>query len=322
MNVEAEWKADILGEGFESLDLNLGEDPEGEGQAIATLVRHGQGDRAVLWVHGMTDYFFQDHVARWFNDEGYAFYALDLRKCGRARQQGQRWHYSENFENYFPDLTEALRVVSSEVPGGVIPLAHSTGGLIVPLWLDYLRRHEPDLHKLVPGLILNSPWLDMQFPTWMVRLLKPVVSTLGNRLPTLKIPGGNLHTYGESIHISQHGEWKFDLRLKPLGGHDKYLGWLRAVLESQKQIQTGEVNVGVPVLTLLSSSSYLGKEYSAAADTADVVLDVEQIQRWAPGLSSTVTVATIDGARHDVFLSLPHALKHVKSTTRDWLASL
>lgn len=322
MNVEAGWKPDILGEEFESLDLHLGADPEGEGEAVATLVRRGSGDRAVLWVHGMTDYFFQTHVAEWFNEQGYAFYALDLRKCGRARQRGQRWHYSENFEHYFPDLTAALKVITSEVTGGVVPLAHSTGGLIVPLWLDHLRRHEPALMEEIPGLILNSPWLDMQYPTWAVRALKPVVNVLGKRFPTVKIPGGNLRTYAESIHVSEHGEWKFDTTLKPLEGHDKYLGWLRTVLISQKRIQTGGINVAVPVLTLLSSSSYLGKAYSAAADTADVVLDVEQIERWAPKVGPTVTLASIDGARHDVFLSLPHALKHVKSTTREWLAAL
>jgi len=39
---------------------------------------------AVLYVHGFTDYFFQTGLADFFAARGLRFYALDLRKCGRA----------------------------------------------------------------------------------------------------------------------------------------------------------------------------------------------------------------------------------------------
>lgn len=322
------WRPDLLGEGYEAVDLALGADPEGEGQAVATLVRHrptGTGPDwfrrpALLWVHGMTDYFFQTHVAEHFHTLGYAFYGLDLRKCGRARQDGQRWHYATDLANYFPDLTAATRLLGRTGHPGVIPIAHSTGGLIVPLWLDDLRRHDPDTHDLVPGAILNSPWLDLQYPQWVVRLLRPAASVLGPRLPDVTIPGGNLGTYGASIHADAHGEWDFNTTFKPLGGHPKYLVWLAAILAGQKRVQSGEVDVGAPVLTLCSSDSYLGhKTYSAAFDTADTVLDVEQIRHWAPNLGSQVTVASVGGARHDVFLSLPRAREEALSTAEEWL---
>ncbi len=325
------WRPDILGDDYEAADLPLGADPEGEGRVLATLVRHrpaGAGPEwsrrpALLWVHGMTDYFFHEHVAEYFHGQGYAVYGLDLRKCGRARQEGQRWHYATDLAHYFPDLTLATRALAGEGHPGVIPIAHSTGGLIVALWLDHLRRTEPDTHDLLPGTVLNSPWLDMQYPRWMVRLMRPAANLLGPKLPDLRLPGGNLGTYGSSIHVSAHGEWSFDTRMKPLGGHPKYLAWLATVLDGQKAVHTGNVDMGVPVLALCSSDSYLGhKTYSPAFDTADTVLDVEQIRRWAPSLGQQVTVASIDGARHDVFLSLPHAREEAFSTTRDWLGTL
>ena len=40
--------------------------------------------RAVLYLHGRNDYFFQTHLADAFLSAGYEFYALDLRTCGRA----------------------------------------------------------------------------------------------------------------------------------------------------------------------------------------------------------------------------------------------
>ena len=322
------WRPDILGAGFEATDLQLGPDLDGEGQAVAALVRYrptGAGAQwsrrpALLWVPGMTDYFFQEHVARHFHDQGFAFYGIDLRKCGRARQEGQRWHYAADLAHYFPDLTTATRVLGREGHPGVTPVAHSTGGLVAALWLDHLRRTDPEMHGLVPGAILNSPWLDMQYPEWLVRLLRPAANLLGPHLPGVRLPGGNLGTYGSSIHVSAHGEWDFDTRMKPLGGHPKYLAWLAAVLSGHRQVHTGSLDVGVPVLTLCSSDSYLGhKTFSPAFDTADTVLDVGQIRRWAPNLGAQVTVASIVGARHDVFLSLPHAREEAFSVTRDWL---
>ena len=54
-----------------------------EGSVAATLVRFAAGrasSRAVLYLHGYVDYFFQTHMARWFVARGWSFYALDLRK--------------------------------------------------------------------------------------------------------------------------------------------------------------------------------------------------------------------------------------------------
>lgn len=312
------------------MDLPLGRDPEGEGEAVATLVRYRpdsapadwQTRPAMVWVHGMTDYFFQDHVARAFHERGYAFYGLDLRKCGRARQEGQHWHYSSDLRHYFADLDAALRVLRDTGHDEIIPIAHSTGGLIVPLWLDHLRGSYPRQHAAVTGLILNSPWLDMMYPRWFIRLIRPLVMVLGRRTPHLLVPGGGLGNYGQSIHSSKHGEWDFDLDYKPIGGHDKYLGWLRAILLGHREVHQGEIDIGVPALTLCSTRSYLGKPHSAASNTADTVLDVEQIQKWAPLLGDDVTVHPIDGARHDVFLSLQHAREEALSVSEEWLASL
>ena len=44
--------------------------------------------RAVLALHGFTDYFFNTELADHFAARGFAFYALDLRKCGRSRRDG------------------------------------------------------------------------------------------------------------------------------------------------------------------------------------------------------------------------------------------
>ena len=86
--------------------VGFGPDPDGEGEALATLVRYAPGARigatagAVLYVHGFTDYFFQEHLAEHFAAKGYQFYALDLRKCGRSLRDGQTPHYVTDLALY------------------------------------------------------------------------------------------------------------------------------------------------------------------------------------------------------------------------------
>lgn len=322
---ELDWQPDPLGDGFEQAALPQGKDPDSRTRVDAVLVRDVRASQstkpqkpAVLWVHGMSDYFFQAHVADEFTRHGYPFYALDLRRCGRALKKGQRAHFTLSMSRYFPELTQALEILAAE-HGSVVVLAHSTGGLIVPLWADHLRREQPAEHAKLAGVVLNSPWLDMQFPKWQVAVLKPLLNFFGTIFPSLPLLQRGEGTYGKSIHRDFHGEWEFNTEWKPIDGHRKYLGWIRAVLQGQEQIHAGNVDTGVPTLTLCSSHSYLGEEYSPAADTADTVLDVDQIQRWAPTLSDETEVQVIDGARHDVFLSERHAREAAFKAVFKWL---
>ena len=212
------WQQDILGPGYQSLTIPLGPDPDGETDVVCTLVRYrpdtGDGENsanrpAVMWVHGMSDYFFHTGVAEFLHAHGFAFYALDLRKCGRSYREGQNWHYTTDLAHYFPDLTKATQLITSQHPT-MLPLAHSTGGLIVAVWLDHLRTSSPDLHATIPAVIMNSPWLDMMYPEPLRSVLMLLFRTVGRWWPTRFAPGGGLGLYGRSIHRDYHGEWEFD----------------------------------------------------------------------------------------------------------------
>lgn len=322
------WDEDILGAGYRAATLNLGEDPDGEGTAVATLVRadhavQATGDDptarpALLWVHGMSDYFFHTHVAERCAEEGYPLYALDLRKCGRSHRPGQHWHYTSDLAHYYPELTAAARLLARQ-HGAVVPLAHSTGGLVAALWLDHLRRTEPELLASIPAAILNSPWLDMPFPRPVVVGTKALTTTVGRLRPFLSLPQKEISAYGQSLHRSHGGEWDYDTTMKPLSGHRKYYGWIEAIFQGQAALRA-QPPLGLPMLTLCSSRSWLGHEYSAASDSADTVLDVDQIRRLAPDLSTRSTVIALDSARHDVFLSTPLVREEAFAATFDWLA--
>ncbi|AZA11666.1 alpha/beta hydrolase [Corynebacterium gerontici] len=320
-----DWQPDALGDDFEASTLHLGTDPDGEGDVAAVLVRYQpacsdwQQRPALLFIHGMTDYFFHQHIAHHFHEEGYAVYGIDLRKSGRAHIAGQRWHYVSDLRLYFQELNAVAFFLADDHPA-LVPVAHSTGGLIAALWLDELNREKPEFADAIAGLILNSPWLDMQFPTPLVKGLRALLHSRAGHALLRKGIGGRLPSnYGRSLHASAEGEWDYDLSLKPIRGHKKYPEWLKTVDSSQRRIHEGAVDVEKPVLTLHARRSFLKPRYAEAAKTADTVLDVEQISRRAPLLGQDVTVVAIDNAVHDVFLSQPQPREEAIKACLNWL---
>ncbi len=50
----------------------------------------------------------------------------------------------------------------------------------------------------------------------------------------------------------------------------------------------------------------------------DIVLDVEQIRHWATAFGPHVTYVAVEGARHDVVLSLPGPRERVYDEIERW----
>jgi alpha-beta hydrolase superfamily lysophospholipase len=320
---DLDWKPDILGPGYGQVVLDLGADPDGEGTAEAVLVRRDPQpadpppDGVVMYVHGFTDYFFQTALADFFAQRGLAFYALDLRKCGRARRPGQTAHYVSDLARYDEELDRALAIVTQAHPGlPVIVAAHSTGGLITALWQH--QRNATGAAAPVAGLVMNSPWLDLQ-GGWAARgPLTQALRVLGKVRPfgRLRVRPG---CYGSTLHVSGTGEWDFDTELKPLAGFPVTFGWLHAIRRGQARLHHG-LEVGVPTLVLRSARSHFSVQYSEASDRCDLVLDTTQIGRWAPSLGSQVTDVQVPDARHDVFLSIPDSRARAYAALGAWLA--
>lgn len=322
------WEPDILGDGYQQLTLPLGADPDGEGDIEATLVRYQPATgkeapaRAVIYIHGFTDYFFQQHLAEHFAEQGYLFFALDLRKCGRSLRPGQAPHFVTDLRFYDAELNEALRVVRELTGGEVLLVAHSTGGLILPLWLDRVNKTPGGTAGAgIVGAVLNSPWFDLQGPAYLRSIGTAAVDAVGRFRSRSVVPSSDSDTYGSSIHSAARGQWEYDLQWKPLTGFPVTFGWLRAVRRGHARLHRG-LDIGVPALILRSKSTYFTPRYDPKVDTADAVLDVKQIARWAGCLGDRTTIVPIEGARHDVFLSTEQPLAAAFRELDLWLAWL
>ncbi len=320
-----DWIPDDLGDAYEQLTIALGDDPDGEGAIEATLVRRtapAATHAAVIYVHGFSDYFFQTELADFFTERGFAFYALDLRKCGRSRREGQTGHYVSDLALYDQELDRALAIVKEETGDKPVVLsAHSTGGLILPLWLDRMNKTPGGVAGAgIVGLILNSPWFDLQGKAWMRSIGTKAIAGVAKIKPTTPINLPPTDAYGSSLHVSAQGEWEFNTTFKPLSGFPVTFGWLTAIRRGHAELHKG-LDVGVPSLVLRSSRTVFARSWSAAVDEADAVLDVKQIARWAGCLGGALTSLPIEGARHDVFISKEGPRKAAYSAVDAWLRS-
>jgi alpha-beta hydrolase superfamily lysophospholipase len=305
----------VLGEPYRQRVIELPADDEGP--VIATLVSRKAPKptmRAVLYLHGYNDYFFQTHLADFFVDRGFDFYALDLRKYGRSLQPHQTANFVRSLAEYFPELDEAARIIRAEDNHDTVLLfAHSTGGLIGSLWA-HARSHS----GAVDGLILNSPFFDLNAPWVLRRPLAATVGQLAGRLPYRLLPLKAAGLYGRSLHRKFEGEWEYDLAWKPVMSFPVRLGWLSAVRLGQRRLRTG-LDITAPVLVAHSGASFRSSAWDDAAHDADAVLNVEHISRWAPGLGWHVTVVRIEGGKHDLTLSREPARKRFFDETERWI---
>lgn len=301
------WVADSQLAGYRSLTIALPEEAtfasEPPGSLVATLVRqHGDKKhrRAVLYLHGWREYFFQRHLAEAFDGFGYDFYALDLRRYGRSLREGQLAGFITDFGDYNAELDRAVEIIAQHDYDSLVLVAHSTGGLVGVLYTD---RHP----GIFDAVVLNSPWIELQGSALRKLIVSPIMKTISVLSTTAVLPMPDNGFYIRSLAAEQDGEWHFNPKLK---GDEAFLirvGWLEAVLTGHAQIASG-LNIDVPVLVLTSDKTLITAANSAWSDEihhADAVLDVERIASRVPNLGSHVTLVRLAGARHDVVLSLP-----------------
>ena len=314
--------------------------------------------RAVLYLHGRNDYFFQTHLADAFLSAGYEFYALDLRTCGRAGVGHPSPHDVRDLRVHDEEIGEALRIIRSEHGHGVVVLnGHSTGGLQAVIWAG-------DHPGSVEAVTLNSPWLQLNASGLMRSYGSAYVDVLSRRSPERIIdnpaevrarkrarlaaraasaqgPDGTeeddvapeagapvaadagpaeVDLYVRVLHRRWGGEWDWDLRLKPSPAFPVRAGFLAGIRRLQREVRHG-LGIEVPVLVCCSTASGGPEVGTEEALRSDVVLSVEQIVQRSAFLGTDVTVRQIPGGVHDLALSPSPAREEYLTTVTEWLTA-
>ncbi len=309
----AQWKPDVLGEGFEQLIIEMPDDYEGKVNcALVRSLSEQPTTKAVLYIHGFNDYFFQAEQAQEYNNHGYDFFAVDLRKYGRAYLPHQKRGNIRSLDEYYADIDTCLSIIKKDYPE-IILAAHSTGGLIASVYAQDHRQNLP-----VKGIVLNSPFLDMNFSGFKEAIGVPIVSALGGIMPNVEISSGEDDFYAQSIHQDYNGEWDYNLEWKPAVSIPVSFGWTRAIHKGHKKVQKG-MDIPCPILVLHSDKSVYGDNFSEDFMKGDAVLDVADIHEYGLMLGEQVTIATIEDGVHDLVLSSPEVRETVYMIIFSWL---
>ncbi|HLV42360.1 MAG TPA: alpha/beta hydrolase [Brumimicrobium sp.] len=305
-----------INKSFSSQTIRL--KPDYEGEVVATLIasKANFGNRkSVLYLHGYIDYFFHGHLSEKFNAHCFDFYALDLRKYGRSLLAHQHPNYCRNIEEYYEEISIAIRQIHENGNGEVFLLAHSTGGLTAG---NYMNNGQE--RGLVKGVIMNSPFLDFNQSNFLKTLAYLIAKPIAAGFPFAKINGALPPTYAESIHKDFHGEWDFNLAWKPIKGFPTYFSWILAIRNAQNKLKKS--NITTPVLVMHSSSSSKLSRYSEKANCQDIVLNVEDIKSRGAKLGQKVTVLEIKNGIHDLFLSPKEVREKAFNEMFSWLEEL
>ena len=131
--------------------------------------------------------------------------------------------------------------------------------------------------------------------------------------------------YGRSLHVSNRGEWDFDLCKKPIEKVRLHGPFFSAVHAVQQGLMKGQISLKCPVLLMCSNRSIQTDktwrdEYAEGMVNnllsssflihtckffilADLVLNVKTMRRAAAMIGPQVTIYEIENAKHDIFLS-------------------
>lgn len=307
---------DVLGDDFEKRTLSFENDYEGA--VVATLVRkraRNPSAKAILYIHGFNDYFFQSHMANYFCEQGINFYAIDLRKYGRSLLPHQKLNNVRSLNEYNAEIKKSLQLIKSEGNERVTLMGHSTGGLIVTKFAGSNLGTE-----LFDNVICNSPFYEFNLNFVERNFGIPLLSTAGKLLPKFRIWGGFSTLYGRSLHKDDFGEWNYSLLWKPHIIPDISLSFIRAIHKAQKKVQTNFI-IDKPMLVLFSNNSVYGTTWTEKFMHGDAVLNVKQIESVAKRIKGNVTTIEVKGGLHDLVLSKKNTRQKVLGSMFTWLES-
>lgn len=311
------WKNDpLLGsDGYEVETVVHPDDYSG--RVVSTVIRRlpegKMPSKAVLYIHGYNDYFFQAEMGREFNNSGYGFYAVDLRKYGRSLLPEQRRYEARDMSEYFADIDSAVTRMRRDGVTDIVLMGHSTGGLISSLYMEHRPAQE------IKAMILNSPFLDWNFIGFMRNVAIPMAASVGKWLPDIEMSQGDDTTYGESLLKSKHGEWEYDTTLKLLEPAPITLGWVHAIDAGHKRLMKNGRVIDVPIYLMRSRRSVSPKGWSMEANSGDAVLNVDSISSRGRRLGSHVTEAIVESGLHDLLLSRQSVRRAVYNAMFRWL---
>ena len=322
---------DLLGANFRARTFSFAgnKSTNASNQVHTTLVNHigrPRTTKAILYIHGYTDYFFQAGLAEFFIKLGYRFYAVDMQNYGRSIRPFALPTSCESISQYSQDLDIALSTMKQDGVEKVVILAHSTGALAVSTYLTqahtfseraaYYGKPFPE----IIGLMFNSPFFALPLPPIWLNRLSWSIRALVSLLPFAFLRAKKVNMYSKTLHTRFGGDWDYRLDWKPAEGFNLSFHWLREIIHAQRTL--AQYKISIPTLMCRSEISTIGKKTVEETQKGDGVLDVESMQAAADKAFKNLTSVAIPQGFHDLYLSKKPAQEMYLSSMEKWLKEL
>tara|TARA_A100000164_G_scaffold268535_1_gene240439 strand:- start:743 stop:1846 length:1104 start_codon:yes stop_codon:yes gene_type:complete len=270
--------------------------PDGNKTSLTYKTKKGN-KKALLWVHGFNDYYFHFNIGDMLvNDYDTDIYAITLRRYGSTiKKDDNLLFYTDDLDEYLEDIDICFNKILNNNYDKIIMYGHSTGGLTSTIYCD-----RGTYKKKINGLILNSPFFDLNDSPFMEWILKNIIYYLGIINPKFQL-SGNDNTQWNATSEETLERFYFNPEYKLRGNSPIYAGWIKAVHYYQNKIHNREININVPAIVLYSNKTL---KYPVQ-DDGDNVLDVNEINKYSNYLGGTNEVVEyiIKNATHDVLCS-------------------
>lgn len=230
-------------------------------RAVLTMKQYAGNNKALIWIPGRNDSFFHVHVLQRILDAGFDVFALDLRRCGRAKidVDGNPTvdellaHDSHNFKEYFSELDATIKFLKSSSPlpptnnlreGGcgktydtIVCYAHSTGALVAGQYASEVGGG--GWRGAIDGYIFNSPFWRWNLAWYEKRAVQNAYKA-GLPDDFLVDEGGEPSDYS----LNMKRTYNFPQLLKDDRALSISVGWCKAVTIAQEMLKSGNMVLG------------------------------------------------------------------------------
>lgn len=256
--------------------------------------------QAILHLSGFWGAFVNPELAINFEQQGWSFHALDMRRQGRAaRISGIQ--IKENLQNLqvrFEEIKSSIELIRGRGAKTVVIHAQGGGALLAALYAN--------AHEGCDGIILSSPSLDHSQP-WVESKLGTWVSyALGYAIPKTPVivtPPG----LTQSAHILKLEEpirGIVNTKAEPVTA-----GFVRSLRICHRKI-AGGIRITVPILVACARRS-ASSRWPSGKDrhVTDCVLQVEDMLARVEKLGTDTHILRVEDGIHNLPLSNPVARK-------------
>ncbi len=293
------WHTDILGEDFKVTSIPLANSYDGKCKASLVFRPSVQpSNRAIIYIHGFNDYFFQKEMADTFSNASFNFFAIDLRRHGRSLENWQHPCDIRNISDYFEEINAAIDIIKNLGNNDITLIGHSTGGLTSALYA-LRNNNNSDINRV----ILNSPFLEWNMNSTYRNFLIPLIGFWSNFSKSTKISQNDCNGYAQSLLKTYHGEWDYNTEWKKTYSPDVTVAWIKSIDSAQSDLMKNGKKITIPILVLISDNKVDACEWNPDFQSGDAVLDPEMIKRCSAKLGQNTTIIEIKNGIHDLVLS-------------------